>query len=158
MNPEKFKIHDLVLEILDSLEHKFTKKGRNIKYSIITNNLQNELVFADPERIDQVLRNLIDNAVKYGDALGTIYIELEAEGNDRILVKIRDEGQGISREHLPRIFERFYRVDKARSRHLGGTGLGLAIVKHIVQAHGGKVDVESTPGEGTTFTIHLLKI
>ena len=75
-----------------------------------------------------------------------------------IIISIKDQGIGIVKKHLPRLFERFYRVDKARSRELGGTGLGLAIVKHIVQAHGGRIDVESTPGKGSTFAIHLLRL
>ena len=72
-----------------------------------------------------------------------------------IIISIKDQGIGIAKNHLPRLFERFYRVDKARSRELGGTGLGLAIVKHIVQSHGGRISVESTPGKGSAFTIHL---
>jgi two-component system, OmpR family, phosphate regulon sensor histidine kinase PhoR len=77
------------------------------------------------------------------------------EAPDEIVISVRDQGPGVSREHLPRLFERFYRVDKARSRDLGGTGLGLAIVKHIAQAHGGRVTVDSRVGQGSTFRIHL---
>jgi Signal transduction histidine kinase len=77
------------------------------------------------------------------------------EAPDEIVISVRDQGPGVSREHLPRLFERFYRVDKARSRDLGGTGLGLAIVKHIAQAHGGRVSVDSRVGQGSTFRIHL---
>jgi len=78
-----------------------------------------------------------------------------AARDEEIAISVTDQGSGIEREHLPRLFERFYRVDQARSRDLGGTGLGLAIVKHIAQVHGGRVSVESTPGVGSTFTIHL---
>lgn len=104
--------------------------------------------------LEQALVNLIDNAVKYSPAESRVQVEALREGRDTV-IRVRDQGCGIAREHLPRLFERFYRVDKARSRKQGGTGLGLAIVKHIVQAHGGRVDVESTPGVGSSFTIRL---
>jgi two-component system phosphate regulon sensor histidine kinase PhoR len=92
--------------------------------------------------------------VKYSDPEREV--EISARAADReILIRVRDQGVGIERRHLPRLFERFYRVDKARSRAVGGTGLGLAIVKHIAQAHDGHVSVESTVGEGSRFTIHL---
>ena len=108
----------------------------------------------DPTLIEQAVVNLLDNAVKYSNPGGSI--TLSAEINDsEILINVWDQGIGIAQKHLPRLFERFYRVDKSRSRQLGGTGLGLAIVKHIAQAHGGYVTVESTVGEGSTFTIHL---
>jgi two-component system phosphate regulon sensor histidine kinase PhoR len=106
--------------------------------------------------LEQAIINLIDNAIKYSDPGRPVSIEAADRGGE-VTVSVRDQGAGIEPEHLSRIFERFYRVDKARSRKLGGTGLGLAIVKHIVQAHGGTVAVESAPGEGTTFSIHLLK-
>jgi two-component system phosphate regulon sensor histidine kinase PhoR len=108
----------------------------------------------DATLLEQALVNLIDNAVKYSHDNSSVTIEAGRQG-DEILIHIHDEGAGIPYKHLPRLFERFYRVDKARSRNLGGTGLGLAIVKHIVQAHGGHVSVESTLGKGSTFTIHL---
>lgn len=104
--------------------------------------------------IEQAVINLIDNAVKYSEPGASIEI-VAATDQNVVHIVVSDHGCGIGREHLPRVFERFYRVDKARSRKLGGTGLGLAIVKHIVQAHGGRVTVESTLGKGSTFTIHL---
>ncbi len=107
-----------------------------------------------PPLLEQALVNLIDNAVKYSDDGGKILISARRAGAETV-IEVRDWGCGIPREHLARLFERFYRVDKARSRKVGGTGLGLAIVKHIVQAHRGRVDVESTPGAGSVFTIVL---
>jgi two-component system, OmpR family, phosphate regulon sensor histidine kinase PhoR len=111
-------------------------------------------VRVNPQLIEQAVVNLIDNAVKYSDPRSTVAI---SGGRDAAVtrVDVQDSGCGIPGEHLPRLFERFYRVDKARSRSMGGTGLGLAIVKHIVQAHGGKVTVQSQPGEGSTFSLHI---
>jgi two-component system phosphate regulon sensor histidine kinase PhoR len=106
--------------------------------------------------LEQAIINLIDNAIKYSESGRPIRIGVETLDGD-VTIGVRDQGAGIEPEHLPRIFERFYRVDKARSRKLGGTGLGLAIVKHIVQAHGGTIAVESAPGAGTTFSIKLPK-
>ena len=108
----------------------------------------------DPTLLEQALVNLLDNAVKYSDTGGTVHISV-TEKSGSVTITVRDHGVGINKKHLPRLFERFYRVDKARSRQLGGTGLGLAIVKHVVQAHGGHISVESTPGEGSAFSIHL---
>lgn len=104
--------------------------------------------------LEQAIVNLIDNAVKFSDAGKSIQVQAVATP-DALRISVQDEGFGIAAEHLPRIFERFYRVDKARSRQLGGTGLGLSIVRHIALAHGGKVDVTSTVGHGSTFTIVL---
>lgn len=104
--------------------------------------------------VEQAIVNLIDNAVKYSPGGTGVRIEAEREEGG-VVIRVTDEGCGIASEHLPRLFERFYRVDKARSRELGGTGLGLAIVKHIVAAHRGSVEVQSTVGKGTTFLIHL---
>ncbi len=103
---------------------------------------------------EQAIINLVDNAIKYSASEGVVTVEGWQEDR-KVMIKVQDRGHGISREHLPRLFERFYRVDAARSRDVGGTGLGLAIVKHIVQAHEGKVEVHSTPGEGSVFTITL---
>ncbi len=104
--------------------------------------------------LEQAVGNLIDNAVKYGAAQTRVAVTGARRGND-LEIRVSDHGPGIEKKHLPRIFERFYRVDQARSRALGGTGLGLAIVKHIVRAHGGRVSVDSTPGQGSVFTIRL---
>jgi two-component system phosphate regulon sensor histidine kinase PhoR len=111
-------------------------------------------VYADPRRLEQMLTNLIDNAVKFNRANGSVIVTYAPNGaRDRI--RVTDAGEGIPPEHLPRLFERFYRVDHARSREMGGTGLGLAIVKHLARAHGGEATVASTVGEGATFTIEL---
>ncbi len=108
----------------------------------------------DPTLLEQAIVNLLDNAVKYSDEGGAIRLKAFKEKGS-VVISVQDHGCGISPKHLPRLFERFYRVDKARSRQLGGTGLGLAIVKHIVQAHGGDVSVESTQGKGSTFSIRI---
>ena len=108
----------------------------------------------DATLLEQALVNLIDNAIKYSDQGSRVSIAAESQAKE-VNIKITDRGAGIPQKHLPRLFERFYRVDKARSRKLGGTGLGLAIVKHIVQAHGGHISVESTLGQGSTFIIQL---
>jgi len=104
--------------------------------------------------LEQALVNLVDNAIKYSPEKGRVHFSALRE-DSAVVIKVQDWGSGISKEHLPRLFERFYRVDKARSRKLGGTGLGLAIVKHIVQSHNGQIAVESTPGNGSTFIIQL---
>ncbi len=108
----------------------------------------------NPPLLEQAVVNLVDNALKYSLQGQTVQVDAVRTENE-VVIRVRDHGCGISREHLPRIFERFYRVDRARSRELGGTGLGLSIVKHIAQSHGGRATVRSTPGEGSTFCIHL---
>ncbi|MFZ5451546.1 MAG: ATP-binding protein [Thermodesulfobacteriota bacterium] len=105
--------------------------------------------------LEQAVVNLVDNAIKYSEGNREVRVEAERAGPE-VMVRVRDQGSGIRAEHLPRLFERFYRVDSGRSRQFGGTGLGLAIVKHIAQAHGGKVTVTSTPGKGSIFSLHLL--
>lgn len=111
-------------------------------------------VDANPPLLEQAVLNLLDNAVKYGPSGTTVRVTAEPATGE-VVIAVADEGPGVPREHLPRIFERFYRVDKARSRDLGGTGLGLAIVKHVTQVHGGRVSVDSVVGRGSTFRIHL---
>jgi two-component system phosphate regulon sensor histidine kinase PhoR len=109
----------------------------------------------DANRLDQVLANLVDNAIKYGRAGGRVTVGGKKRDAGGLEIFVRDDGPGIPPEALDRVFERFYRVDKARSRDQGGTGLGLAIVKHIVQAHGGEVRAESEPGRGAAFFFTL---
>jgi len=104
--------------------------------------------------LEQALVNLIDNAINYSSENSKVSVTATRE-DDNLKIQVQDWGSGIPNEHLPRLFERFYRVDRARSRKFGGTGLGLAIVKHIVQAHHGQIRVDSTPGEGSVFTIKL---
>ena len=111
----------------------------------------------NPALLEQAVVNLLDNAIEYSDAESKIEVEA-TQTDSEIIVSVHDQGQGIEKQHLERLFERFYRVDKARSRQLGGTGLGLAIVKHIAQAHGGLVSVDSVPGKGSTFSIHLPRV
>jgi len=104
--------------------------------------------------LEQVLTNLLDNARAYTPAGGSVEAAAVPRGNG-VEIYVRDTGIGIEAQHLPRLFERFYRVDAARSRAAGGTGLGLSLVKHLTEALGGKIEVSSTPGEGSTFTVHL---
>jgi two-component system phosphate regulon sensor histidine kinase PhoR len=120
----------------------------------LQNNVPPEvMVYADERRLEQMLTNLIENGIKFSREHGTVAISYESGERDKILVQ--DNGDGIPAQHLERLFERFYRVDRARSREMGGTGLGLAIVKHLALLHGGEVTVTSEVGKGTTFTIHL---
>jgi two-component system phosphate regulon sensor histidine kinase PhoR len=107
----------------------------------------------DPVAVEQVIENLVDNAIKYGkDGGGQVRVVGRRRAN-RVLLEVTDDGPGIDAEHLPRLFERFYRVDAGRSRERGGTGLGLAIVKHLVESMGGAVEVDSEVGRGTTFRV-----
>jgi two-component system phosphate regulon sensor histidine kinase PhoR len=115
---------------------------------------ENTLAMIDPTLLEQALVNLLDNAITYSHEGSSVQVSA-FQKQDSIIISVQDHGVGITKEHLPRIFERFYRADKARNRNLGGTGLGLAIVKHITQAHGGYATVESTPGKGSTFSLHL---
>lgn len=157
MHFEKFELHELIVDLIDSLSYKFTKKDRDIAINIVPNGLEHTLVVADKLRIEQVLRNLIDNAVKYGDLNGEIKVFLESRPEGKITISVKDNGPGIEPIHQARLFERFYRVDKSRSRNKGGTGLGLAICKHFIEAHKEKIWVESELGKGATFKFTLTK-
>ncbi|MEO6924778.1 MAG: ATP-binding protein, partial [Bryocella sp.] len=117
-------------------------------------------VLADPDAVTQVLSNLIENALAYGGGVDGARVEISAELEEselgaKVVFSVRDSGQGIAHEHRHRIFERFYRVDKARSRESGGTGLGLSIAKHLVEAHGGRIWVDSELGKGSCFSFTL---
>lgn len=151
---ETFDINKLTKEVIETAEVKAGNK--QIKISIKKGCDNPFYVLADRERIRQVLTNLIVNSVKYGKKDGETVIGFY-DMDENILIEVTDNGIGIEEQHLPRMFERFYRVDKSRSRDAGGTGLGLAIVKHIIEAHKQTVNVRSTPGIGSTFGFTLKK-
>ena len=150
----KFDIIKLIREVLESQEMQAENKAIKLGFKEGTEKTMN--VMADRERIRQVITNLITNSIKYGKYTGRTTVGVY-EMHDNVLVEISDDGIGISKDHLPRLFERFYRVDKSRSRDAGGTGLGLAIVKHIVEAHHQTINVRSTPDTGSTFGFTLKK-
>jgi two-component system, OmpR family, phosphate regulon sensor histidine kinase PhoR len=146
----------LIRSVFEMLEMKAEKK--NISLIFDRPYLKEITVLADHEKIEQVLINLIENSIKYGHTNGTTEVSVEDLVKDKVIVRVTDNGDGISREHLPRLFERFYRVDKSGSRKEGGSGLGLSIVKHIVEAHGERIYVESEPDVGSEFSFTLQKI
>ncbi len=164
---EELDLHPLVDDVISSLAAKADARGITVTNSIP----EAAQVFADRRKLEQMLTNLVENAIKFNRQKGAVSVRHETHLNDgddeagharvssvavrfdRIIVA--DTGEGIPAQHLPRLFERFYRVDRARSRQLGGTGLGLAIVKHLAIAHGGEVTVESELGKGSTFRIDL---
>ncbi|MDJ1497398.1 ATP-binding protein [Cytophagaceae bacterium DM2B3-1] len=149
-----FDLYQLTSDIFEQLEE--TAIAKNIKLKFDKHQIPKMIAYADKNRISQVMTNLIDNAIKYGNEAGKVVVEIESE-KDQLVVSVRDDGPGIEPEHLKRIFERFYRVEKSRSKDSGGTGLGLAITKHIVEAHGSKITVTSKPGKGTQFRFKLPK-
>ncbi len=153
IEPERFDIFTLAKDVADAQEMKATAKGIILT---LPEDSKPIFVFADRFRIRQVLVNLIVNSVKYGKEYGETKIRFYDVG-ENVMVEIADNGIGIEKEHLPRLFERFYRVDKSRSREQGGTGLGLAIVKHIIEAHNQSINVMSTEGAGTVFSFSLKK-
>jgi two-component system phosphate regulon sensor histidine kinase PhoR len=150
---EPFNILEVVQNVFDLFEMKIKKKNMVLRFD----KLYEFPIYAlgDPEKIEQVLINLIVNAIKYGEFGGTVMVSIEASGSDKILLKVIDNGEGIKKENIGRIFERFYRVDKSRSRDQGGSGLGLAIVKHIIEAHKETISLESEYGKGSTFYFTL---
>jgi two-component system phosphate regulon sensor histidine kinase PhoR len=145
------ELHALVDDIFASL----TSRAEAQNITLHNEVAPDALVYADARRLEQMLTNLIDNSIKFTRPSTTITVSHDSGNRDRIMVA--DNGDGIPAQHLERLFERFYRVDRARSRELGGTGLGLAIVKHLALLHGGEITVESELGKGSTFTIHLPK-
>jgi two-component system phosphate regulon sensor histidine kinase PhoR len=149
LHPERVSVRTLVDDVISSLSAVAASRKIEIRNLVAAE----AEVFADPHRLMQMLTNLIDNAIKFNRAGGAVSITFTGDDHDRIMVT--DNGEGIPSHHLDRLFERFYRVDRARSRDLGGTGLGLAIVKHLARSHGGEVSVRSQFGEGSEFTIEL---
>ena len=150
-----FNIYELIENVYDLMEFESEKN----KTKLLVNNENNTpiIVNADKERILQVLTNLVVNSIKYGKEGGYTEVKVEEYDKDRIIVRVKDNGEGIEDEHLPRLFERFYRIDKNRSRKKGGSGLGLSIVKHIIEAHQEQIFVESKIGQGTEFSFTLQK-
>lgn len=151
----EFNIFDLVDNVFDLLEFESEKNNISLKLE----NKNNPLIYvnADQERILQVLTNLIVNSIKYGSDNGYTKVIVEDFNKEKVIVRIIDNGEGIEKEHIPRLFERFYRIDKNRSRKKGGSGLGLSIVKHIIEAHNEQIFVKSEIGEGTEFSFTLSK-
>ncbi len=157
LDMEKFDVVALAKEIADQAEIEADKKGIRISVKGAENLPSPFWVQADKHYIGQVFVNLIINSIRYGKEGGQTRIRFR-DMLDKILVEVEDNGLGIGKEDLPRVFERFYRTDKGRSREQGGTGLGLAIVKHIVEAHGERITVRSEPGVGSTFSFTLKKV
>lgn len=153
INGENFVIQELIRDVFDTLSLKANTKG--IKFSVKKGCEAPIHVLADKEKVRQVLINLIDNSIKYGRQDGHTVASIYVMDDKRVLIEISDDGIGIAEEHLPRVFERFYRTDRARSRDIGGTGLGLAIVKHIIEAHGQTINIRSKPEIGSTFGFTL---
>jgi len=149
LRPATVDLYELVGDVCSSLAAKASAQNVTLENRVEPD----VVVHADPRRLEQMLTNLIDNGIKFSRENGTVSISHERGTRDRIFVQ--DNGDGIPAQHLERLFERFYRVDRARSRDMGGTGLGLAIVKHLALLHGGEVTVTSELGKGTTFVIHL---
>jgi two-component system phosphate regulon sensor histidine kinase PhoR len=150
LNLQPIPLRPLADKVLADFKTRTNEKGVKL-----INDLPELIATADANRLEQVLANLVDNAIKYGRAEGTVIVGGQQTDADKLELFVQDDGPGIPPESLDRVFERFYRVDKARSREQGGTGLGLSIVKHIVQSHGGKVWVKSEPGKGATFFFTL---
>lgn len=155
LNIETFNIVELVKNVFDLLEMKAAKKKITLMFDIDYD--QPIMVNADKERIQQVLTNLIVNSIKYGRSKGTTEVSIENLIKNKVIVRVTDNGEGITKTNLPRLFERFFRVDKSGSRKEGGSGLGLSIVKHIIEAHDEKIYVESELGVGSEFSFTLEK-
>ena len=150
-----FNVFDLIDNTFELMEFESEKNTISLNYD--KDYSEPIFVNADQERILQVLTNLVVNSLKYGIKNGFTKVSVEDFNKDKILVKVIDNGEGIDEQHLPRLFERFYRIDKNRSRKKGGSGLGLSIVKHIIEAHQEQIFVESTVGVGTEFSFTLQK-
>ena len=152
---EDFDIVELIQNTFDLLEMKAAKKNITLTFDM---DYQEAIwVRADEERIQQVITNLVVNSIKYGKEGGTTEISIENLIKNKVIVRVTDNGEGIAKTNIPRLFERFYRVDKSGSRKEGGSGLGLSIVKHIIEAHSEKIYVESVFGVGSEFSFTLEK-
>lgn len=153
LNKEKFDIVELIQSVFDLFEMKAAKKDISLTFDV---DYQKPLyVFADKDKIQQVLTNLVVNSIKYGKTGGTTEISIDNIADKKLLIRVTDNGEGIEPHYIPRLFERFFRIDKSGSRREGGSGLGLSIVKHILEAHQEKIYVESDPGIGSEFSFTL---
>jgi len=150
----QFNLTSLVTDVMDQLEQRAKRAGIEVEF--VDENRRNVEVIGDAPKIEQVVTNLISNSLRYGKEGGRTEVRFY-DMDEQVLVEVADDGIGMSEEHLPRIFERFYRVDKSRSRNAGGSGLGLSIVKHIIEAHGQTISVRSTQGKGSTFAFTMQK-
>ncbi len=144
------KLRDIAQDAFEACSSKAESKGISVSVDVS----DNERIMGNASLVEQALVNLIDNAIKYSDSGDRVLVKCDA-ADEMCRVMVTDSGPGIDKSHLSRLFERFYRIDQGRSRQMGGTGLGLAIVKHIVQLHGGRIEVESTLGEGSTFSMYF---
>ncbi|HTO73876.1 MAG TPA: ATP-binding protein, partial [Gemmatimonadales bacterium] len=149
--PESVDVADTAAEVLESFADRGRAGGVTLRVEVPPDAPP---LIADPQAVRQILTNLVDNALRYTPPGGRVTIASRHDHDDTV-IEVRDTGSGIPAEHLPRLFERFYRVDPSRSRAEGGTGLGLAIVKHLVEAHGGLCTAESTLGQGTVIRIRI---
>lgn len=150
IHPKQVRLRGLVEEVFTALSSRAAERDVDLINDISADSKAQ----ADPIRLEQMLTNLIDNAIKFNRTGGSVTLSV-VESYEKASIMIRDTGEGILPDHLPRVFERFYRADRGRTREIGGTGLGLAIVKHLARLHGGEVSVTSTPSQGTVFTIDL---
>ncbi|MFT6064590.1 MAG: two-component system phosphate regulon sensor histidine kinase PhoR [Paraglaciecola sp.] len=155
LNIEVFNLLALIQNVFDLFEMKAKKRNISLKFDKIYE--FPVFVKGDIEKIEQVLINLIVNSIKYGKPNGTTFVAVDIYSDKKFILKVIDNGEGIKKEHLPRLFERFYRVDQSRSRDQGGSGLGLSIVKHIVEAHDENMLLKSTYGEGSEFSFTMEK-
>lgn len=155
LQKSRVNLIELIENVVDMFEIQAQKK--NITLLIDKKQLETVIVLADQERIQQVLTNLIHNSIKYGKKGGSTEVGVQPFSKTKVLVRVKDNGEGMEEKHLTRIFERFYRIDTSGSRHEGGSGLGLSIVKHIIEAHKEKVFVQSTYGKGSEFSFTLEK-
>lgn len=155
LEKEDFNIIELIQNVFDLLEMKAAKKKIVLTFDM--SYTRPVMVFADKEKIQQVLTNLLVNSIKYGNENGTTEVSVENLVKNKVIVRVTDNGEGIPAIHIPRLFERFYRVDQSGSRREGGSGLGLSIVKHVIEAHGEKIYVESSLDVGSEFSFTLEK-
>ena len=155
LNVEVFNILELIQNVFDLFEMKAKKRNISLKFDRVYE--FPVFVKADVEKIEQVLINLVVNSIKYGKPNGTTIVGVESYNDKKFIVKVIDNGEGIQKQHLSRLFERFYRVDQSRSREQGGSGLGLSIVKHILEAHDENILLKSTYGEGSEFSFTIEK-